>query len=126
MSAIISPNRGRISFFTVKQTRQILSSSSVFIGTGKSIFSVLVPFDAHRTQFLTPHVRSRVVKTLSVRPPLLLPVLLLLLLLDLILEHYTTFAPNLYILYYTPLHKNCVTNSSQRQPFAWISLSELM
>lgn len=31
MSAIISPNNGRMSFFTCKQTRQILSNSSVLI-----------------------------------------------------------------------------------------------
>lgn len=94
MSAIISPNRGRISFFTVKHTRQILSSSRVFMGTGKSIFLVFIPFDTQQTQFLAALVPNE--NTLRAFPTSCF---------SLVLEHYT--AP---IHIHNQLHKNCVTN----------------
>lgn len=47
ISATISPNNGRISFFAAKQTRQILSNSKFFAGI-KSISSIIFNWAVHR------------------------------------------------------------------------------
>lgn len=129
MSAIISPNRGRISFFTVKQTRQILSSSSVFMGTGNSMFLALVPFDI---QVLTAHVQGAL-RTNEKHYPCVPHFCFLLcccccwMETGISLAHYIAPIHCIYIILNTQLHKNKLRHKpSQCQRFEWFSLLEFM